>query len=327
MQESSRALKVGLFAALGIVIVALLLLSFSKSLSILTPTYVVHLRATTVGGLKDRAAVLLAGVTVGNVSSVSIPEDGSRGVLIHLRIQERYKIHADARFAIEQIGFLGDQFVAIYPAENKAPVLPPGAEVKCEEPLNVQDIVRSASGLVQGMTQTVSTVSKMITRLDHSVFSDENLSNLTVAIKNIRVASDKAVVVLDNVSSLIDTNSPSLNRAVTNLVYFSDELNRLSYEMRQTVSTNRAELSAAVKNFESISAVLDRLLKDVDSGHGLAGALVRDDTLKVDLKQIASNFSNLSSNLNRYGLLYKPKPPKPHSTRDPVYTGRSPLRP
>jgi hypothetical protein len=130
---------------------------------------------------------------------------------------------------------------------------------------------------------------------------------------------------VDGVSRLVDTNSPPLSKAVTNLVLFSEELDKLAVEMQQAVYTNKVELTAAVRNLESMSGVLDRLLKDVESGHGLAGALMRDETLKVDLRQIAVNFSNLSSNLLKYGLLYKPKPPK-KQTEPPVYPGKSPLK-
>src|SRR5438093_981984 len=116
MNESRLATKVGLFVALGLVLLVLLLMSFSKGLTILTKSYELNLRAPQVGGLKDRAAVLMSGITVGNVVEANIPPDG-QGVIIKLKIQEKYKIHADARFRIDQIGFLGDQYVAIYPAK------------------------------------------------------------------------------------------------------------------------------------------------------------------------------------------------------------------
>src|SRR5712671_6529960 len=131
MNETRFALRVGLFVALGLILAGGLLLIFSKGLNLLTPTYELRLRSATVGGLKNRAAVLLDGVSVGNVAGTEVAPDG-RGVIIIARINSKYSIHADARFAIEQIGFLGDQFVAIYHQANKGPVLPPGAEVMVE---------------------------------------------------------------------------------------------------------------------------------------------------------------------------------------------------
>src|SRR6266480_8055069 len=72
MNESRFALKVGIFVALGIIVVAGLLLIFSKGLNLFTPTYELRLRAATVGGLKNRAGVLLNGVAIGNVIGTEV---------------------------------------------------------------------------------------------------------------------------------------------------------------------------------------------------------------------------------------------------------------
>jgi len=323
MNESRTALRVGIFVGIGLFLLVLLSMAFSKGLSILTPTYVLYLRAVSVGGLKERAAVLMSGVTIGNVVNATIPPDG-KGVRIKVKVQQRYQIHADARFVIEQIGFLGDQYISIYPTKNEGPILKPGAEVVCEEPFNLQEVVRSAGGLIESVNQTIKTVNDMFARVDKTVLNDENLTNISITLKNLRVASDKAVTMMDGVNRLVDTNGPPISRAVTNLVVFSEELDALAVEMQQVVSTNKVELTAAVKHLESMSSIMERLLKDIEAGRGLAGALMRDETLKFDVRQIAVNFSTLSSNLNRYGLLYKPKPPK-KPKEEAVYPGKTPF--
>jgi len=327
MNESSTAVKVGLFVAIGLALLVLLSMAFSKGLSILTPTYELNLRAVSVGGLKERAAVLMSGVTIGNVVTASIPPDG-KGVMIRLKIQQKYKVHSDARFVIEQIGFLGDQYISIYPTKNEGPILQPGAEVVCEEPFNLQEVVRSAGGLIDAVNQTIKTVNDMFARVDKTLLTERNLTNISLVINNLRVASDKAVTMLDGVNRLVDTNGPPISLAVTNLVVFSEQLDKLAVEMQQAVSTNKLELTAAVKHLESMSSIMERLLKDIEAGRGLAGALMRDESLKFDLREIAVNFSNLSSNLYRHGLLYKPKPPKKSTQSErPVYTGKMPFEP
>ena len=62
--------------------------------------------------------MLLAGVQVGSVSDIQLAEDG-KSVTIILKIYKDYKIYHDARFVIEQSGFLGDQYVAIIPTANR----------------------------------------------------------------------------------------------------------------------------------------------------------------------------------------------------------------
>src|SRR5437773_7961313 len=175
MNETRFALKVGIFVALGIILVAVLLLIFSKGLNLFTPTYELRLRASTVGGLKNRASVLLNGVAVGHVVGTEVSADG-RGVVIIVNINKKYSISASARFTIEQIGFLGDQYVAIYSQDIKGPMLVPGAEVLVEEPLNIEKAVRSATGLIQRMDQTVKIFNEAVLRVDRTVLSERILT-------------------------------------------------------------------------------------------------------------------------------------------------------
>src|SRR3954464_13129351 len=100
MNESGKAVKVGIFIGIGLLLLVLLSMVFSKGLSILTPTYPLHLHAVTVGGLKDGAAVLMSGVTVGNVGETANPEGRKRGA-IPLKNQGKVKNSLECPFCIE----------------------------------------------------------------------------------------------------------------------------------------------------------------------------------------------------------------------------------
>ncbi|HEY0455955.1 MAG TPA: MlaD family protein [Verrucomicrobiae bacterium] len=322
MNSSQLAGKVGLFVAIGIVLLALLFMSFSKGLSLFVPTYEVNIHAASVGGLKKNSGVLLSGVTIGNVVDASIPADGS-GVLLRLKIQKKYKIHADARWVIEQIGFLGDQYVTIYPTKNQAPFIEPGSTVNAEEPLNFQEIARSASGLIQNVSQTVKILNESIGRIEKTVFSPATLANVTNTLQNFRVISEKGDRMVDGIDKLVSTNAPYIALSVSNLVLFSQDLDKLADEMNATVVTNRIELTKAVKNLERTTAVLERLANDIESGKGLAGSLIKDPQLQANISSTAAHLATLSSNIARYGLLFKPKQPRVESKT--IYPGRNPL--
>jgi phospholipid/cholesterol/gamma-HCH transport system substrate-binding protein len=327
MNNSRLAAKVGFFVAMGLIVLALLFMTFSKGLSLFTKNYEIKLQASSVGGLKKNAAVLLSGVTIGNVVDTEIPVDG-KGVILRLKIQEKYKIHNDARFAIEQIGFLGDQYVAIYPTKNEGPLIEAGAVVKAEEPLNIGEMVRSASGLLQGVGQTVKVLNESMARLDRTIFSDNTLSNITVTMANFRKVSEKAIVIADDADRLIISNTNAINQALTNMVLFSQDLSRLTDEISAVFKTNGVELTKAVNNLERTSMVLERLAKDVESGRGVAGALIKNQAFADQLASAVSHLDTASSNIARFGLLYKPKQPKPPSSnKGPVYPGKNPIGP
>ena len=120
MEKSRLEIKVGLFVFIGLALLAALLLQFSKGASLWRGTYELHLHAANVGGIKPRAGVLLAGVQVGSVSQVELA-NGGKSVTIVLKIYNEVPIYHDARFAIEQSGFLGDQYVAVIPTTNALP--------------------------------------------------------------------------------------------------------------------------------------------------------------------------------------------------------------
>ena len=74
-----------------------------------------------------------------------------------------------------------------------------------------------------------------------------------------------------------------------------------------------------------LGPVLERLANGIDSGKGLAGALVKDEDMAAHLSLTVSNLSVLTSNITRFGLLYKPKQPKPESSKKPIYPGKNPI--
>ncbi|MGH7950951.1 MAG: MlaD family protein, partial [Limisphaerales bacterium] len=69
MDKSRLEIKVGLFVLIGLALLAVLLIQFSKGTSIFRSTYTLRLHTSNVSGLKPRAGVLLAGVQVGSVSN------------------------------------------------------------------------------------------------------------------------------------------------------------------------------------------------------------------------------------------------------------------
>jgi phospholipid/cholesterol/gamma-HCH transport system substrate-binding protein len=325
MNEKRLGIKVGAFTVVALVVLAGILLVFSKGQGWFTPTYTLRLRADNVGGLKARSSVLISGVPVGTVTGTELPASG-KGVTIFLNIQKRYGIHRDALFNVEQIGLLGDQFVVITPTENKGPLLKDGDEVECKSPFNVQALASSAVGFIQRVDEATKMLKETIGRINNIFLTEQTLTNLSQTVGNFRAASERAVTLADKLDGVITTNAPALSISLTNLARFSEDLNRLSGELRQTIAENRSSLTGAVQNLEDSTRRIGGLAKDLDQGKGLAGALFKDEELRANLSTTLANLSTVSSNLARYGLLYKPKPPKPEIDKRPPYPGYSPAR-
>lgn len=320
MAKSNLEKKVGLFVAIGLVLLAGLLLQFSKGTTFFRSTYVLHLKTSNVGGIKARAGVLMSGVPVGTVSRIELLPNGKH-VYIYLKIYSDFRVHRDARFVIEQSGFLGDQYVGIIPGDNTGPLLNDGDEVESPEPFNLQEVARAAAGFIQRIDETAKKLDDAMTRIDRLVLNEQTLTNLSVTVGNFRLVSERALTTVDGVNTLLETNRAAIDASVSNVYRFSGQLNVVGDELQKVVKTNSAQISAAVNNIESSTEVLKHLLDELQAGHGLAGGLIKDEELKNHVSMLASNLAVTSSNLNRLGLwsiLWKPKPPRTESPTNQV---------
>jgi phospholipid/cholesterol/gamma-HCH transport system substrate-binding protein len=312
MTQSRLEWKVGLFVFIGLALLAALLLEFSKGLTFFRPTYTIYLHAENVGGLKPRAAVLMSGVQVGTVSEIQLAPDG-KSVMITLRIYKQYQIHRDADFIIDQSGFLGDQFVAIDPKDNKAPVFHNGDHAKALPPFNLQQFTRTATGFILRIDETVKKLDDAFANITRLLLTPETLTNLSLAVSNLRGFSERALAVDDNLNGVLVTNSPAVAQSASNLVVFSKQLNEFAEGLNGVLETNREAVHVAVKNLESSTEVLKNLLNDVQAGKGLAGDLLKNEQIATNVSEIAQNLSITTSNLNRLGLwkiMWQHKPQK-----------------
>lgn len=328
MERKSLEWKVGFFVLIGLVLVGTLMLAFSKGTSLFRPTYSLYLSAKNVGSLKPTASVLMAGVNVGDVADIQLNQPAATNVTITLHIYSGYQIHQDARFVIETANLMGDQYVAIIPTRNEAPVFPPGGHGRVEEPFNLQEVARSASGFIQRIDETAKNLDAAISDVRQHLLNEETLTNLSSAIGSMRQTSSRTLATVDNVNMLVESNAPSIAVAVSNVVYFSEQINDFGNAFGEVLSTNSTEITAAVKNIESSTAVLKNLMADLHEGKGLVGTLLRNETLASNVDTIAGNLAITTHNLNRHGLwgiLWGHKPPE--TNQPPVKPLTSPKNP
>jgi ABC-type transporter Mla subunit MlaD len=320
MSKTRFEWKVGLFVFIGLVLLAGLLLEFTKGMTFFRSTYDIYLRAINVGGLKVQAGVLMSGVQVGTVSDFRLSPSGTN-VTITLRIFGEYKIFKDARFVIEQSGFLGDQYVAIEPTENKGDTFKNGDIAYAEAPFNLQEFTRTASGFIGRIDETVKKLNDALAEVTRVLLTPETLTNLAISASNLRQVSQRALSTVDNINSVVNSNTLAISGAVSNLSTFSGQLNDFAGELRGLVATNSGDITLAVKNIESSTEILKSVMSDLQAGKGVAGNLLRNQELTAKVSQIADNLSITSSNLNRLGLwgvMWQHQPPK---------TNRPPERP
>ena len=135
MGKKSIETLVGLFVLLGIAGLVFLSLKAANLTSFSTgETYALQARFDNIGGLKVRAPVRSAGVTIGRISSIAFDPQTYQGV-VTLQIDRNLEFPRDTSAKILTSGLLGDQYVG----------LEPGAD---EKMLGAGDVIRQTQSAV-----------------------------------------------------------------------------------------------------------------------------------------------------------------------------------
>lgn len=115
MNKKSVETLVGLFVLLGIVALFFLALKAANLGNFSTePTYTLRARFDNIGGLKVRAPVRSAGVTVGRVTGITLDPKTYQGV-VTMEIRRGFEFPKDSSAKILTAGLLGDQYIGLEP--------------------------------------------------------------------------------------------------------------------------------------------------------------------------------------------------------------------
>lgn len=113
MKHSLLDFWVGVFILMGVAALVFLSLRVANQTSIRTAsTYSVTAEFDNVGGLKVRAPVRSAGVTVGRIADIYLDAETFKAVVV-MSVEQQYAFSADTSASILTSGLLGEQYVSL----------------------------------------------------------------------------------------------------------------------------------------------------------------------------------------------------------------------
>ncbi|HKL50250.1 MAG TPA: outer membrane lipid asymmetry maintenance protein MlaD [Wenzhouxiangellaceae bacterium] len=117
MKSSNQVeIAAGIFLLLGIAALIFLAVEATDSGGVKSgETYEVRAYFTNVGGLKPKAPVAMAGVTIGRVASIDLDNDSLEARVV-MKIDSRFDdLPSDTSASVLTSGILGDQYVGLEP--------------------------------------------------------------------------------------------------------------------------------------------------------------------------------------------------------------------
>jgi phospholipid/cholesterol/gamma-HCH transport system substrate-binding protein len=138
MRKLDIEFTVGLFLIAGIICLGYLSIKLGRMEVLGGEGYDVYALFSNSGGLKKGSSVMIAGVEVGRIKSISLDDYQARVVM---NLTEGIKIQEDAIASIKTRGLIGEKFVEITPGGAEKTVPPGGRIRETQPPIDIEQLI------------------------------------------------------------------------------------------------------------------------------------------------------------------------------------------
>lgn len=304
----AQAVKVGIFAAICLVVLALLIWNIEEINPFAPEQRRVDAVFDSVAGLDEKATVRVAGVRVGQVESLGLGPNG-RNARVTIRLERPLDLRAGTIARVSNLGLLGEKYIEILPGPAGGPPLPEDAVLPGETPLSIDDAMAQLGEIGKSIQRATGSFANV----DLGGSLDRLARDLELTSREIRlvVAENRATVnsTLEN----FDRASAILARELPRL---AEQMNRTLSQIEGILAENRANVSGSTENIRELTGSLqtsvdnlNKISEKIASGEGTIGKLVNSEEahqeLVATLDSIQGGVETLSGTLgaiNRFKI-------------------------
>jgi len=307
MGRLTTAAKVGAFAFVTLV-AGFLIYRFVSKGSNAGGGYTVYALMRDASGVAKLSQVRVAGIPVGNVTSIKLDHDRAR---IDVSINPDVKLYQDASIAKVASSLLGEYYLALTPGTEGRTELKDGDRIpNVVEAQTTDDILKQVSDISKDVKQVTSALAASIGTdqgREDIKKTLKNLAEVTEALnQTVRENRESIKNILTNVQSITTKGAPEVEKILENVRVTTNEVRSMMAaseagkpksegEIRQIIDkVNRASdnLEHTLKNLDSVTGRLDR-------GEGTLGRLSRDDHLINEVEGVAEDVGEFVGGLSR----------------------------
>jgi len=186
--KTKLELKVGVFVFIGMVILAIFILSIG-GFKTWSSGYRINVNFNFVNGVKVGAPVRFAGVDVGEVKRIKlefVPEENRSNVRLIIWVRDIIKIPADSTVWVNTLGLLGEKYVEIIPGKDYAnPVKENGFMVGID-PLPIHAIFNRAESIMHNLDDGLTQIRNKEGSLGKLIYDDTVYNELQALVTDVR---------------------------------------------------------------------------------------------------------------------------------------------
>jgi phospholipid/cholesterol/gamma-HCH transport system substrate-binding protein len=282
--------KLGAFTMAGLLFLVLLLYMIGKNQNMFGDNYLLRARFTNVQGLISGNNVRYAGIETGTVKDILIINDTTIEVTMVVDSKMKSIIRRNASVSVGTEGFVGNKVVNIIPGRGEAPLAVEGDVLLAKKSMSTDEMLERLSQTNQDIGEIAAGLKIAIQRINSSsqlwsLLNDPGIpADIRQAAAAIRLASARAAQFTGDLQSIAagiregKGTAGMLLRDSAIALHLDEAILRIRSAGAQTDS-----LVAALR----VTAA--GIQRDIDSGSGVAQALVRDTAWVYKVGTILEN--------------------------------------
>ena len=290
-----------LFAAATLTVLVFLMSSLN---GMFTPKIILKSYYDNAGGLRVGAPVRLEGVDIGNVETIRIVKDKPlTPVEVTMRVSSKfnYALRKDSLTMLDQVGFLGEEYIDIASAHAKGAAAESGDVLATNSRPDMQDVVRSGQSTLQSMQGVLQRLDHVVSDIESGkgsigkLINDPTLYNrLNATLGDMQGVMGKVSHGEGSLGKLFndDTLYQKANATVDKLASIADELNQ-----GKGTAGKFLKDPALYENANKTMAEARQLMEQVNAGKGALGKFARDEEFAKKLDDVVTKLAVISDRL------------------------------
>lgn len=186
--KTKLELKVGIFVFLGLIILAVFVLSIGKFRT-WSAGYDVNVVFNFINGVKVGAPVRFAGMDVGEVKKIGFmfsPEEQKTKIKLNCWIKKGILIPMDSTVWVNTLGLLGEKYVEIMPGKDYTNCLLAKQELMGTDPLAMNEVMRLAKSIADNVNEGVLKILNKEGTIGKLLYDDSVYKELDALVTDIR---------------------------------------------------------------------------------------------------------------------------------------------
>jgi phospholipid/cholesterol/gamma-HCH transport system substrate-binding protein len=317
-KEKGRDLTVGVTAALGLVALALVVMSVGDGLRFFRPRMTYEVNFESSNGLIVGSPVKIAGVQVGTVESIRLATDSELlGIQVTLGVQKKFssRVRKDSMAALRMLQFVsGEKYVEIITGSPDEEELEEGGLISRlpEEELlqqgadiaeNLSQITFSLKEILEPIVSGEGLLGELISDPD---FGKDGLARLKGSLSNLealtgQIEQGKGFVGRALYDREFAGRIDQLGHAIEQFSVLADRINSEDGAVAPLLESD-GPLAKTMEDLQASAAALRRLTDSLERETGLLGRLLQDEEwsegLAADVRATMHNLSSISAKID-----------------------------